>query len=107
DLVRDDLVSVEAGAIVPADLSLVDAYRCQVDEAALTGESVPVAKEAGEELQAGTVVVTGRATGLVVRTGPGSAMGRIVSLLRATRGGPTPLQRRLARLGRVLGAAAV
>ncbi len=107
DLVRGDLVNVDAGAIVPADLSIVDAFRCQVDEAALTGESLPVAKEAGEELQAGTVVVTGRASGSVIRTGPRSALGRIADLVATTRGGPTPLQRRLARLGRVLGVAAI
>jgi Ca2+-transporting ATPase len=106
-VVRGDLVNLEAGAIVPADLSLVDAFRCQVDEAALTGESLPVAKEAGEELQAGTVVVTGRASGMVVRTGARSALGGIASLVATTRGGPTPLQRRLARLGRVIGIAAV
>lgn len=107
DLVVGDVVNVEAGAIVPADLSLLDAFRCQADEAALTGESLPVAKEAGEELQAGTVVMTGRATGLVVRTGARSGLGLIASLVATTRGGPTPLQRRLARLGRVLGATAV
>jgi Ca2+-transporting ATPase len=107
DLVRGDVVNVEAGVIVPADLSLVDAFRCQVDEAALTGESLPVVKDAGEELQAGTVVVTGRASGVVIRTGSRSALGGIASLVATTRGGPTPLQRRLARLGRVIGLAAV
>ncbi len=107
DLVRGDLVRVEAGDIVPADVSLSDAFRCQVDEAALTGESLPVARQAGDEIQAGTVLVTGRATGTVIRTGQHSALGVIASLVAHAGGGPTPLQRRLARLSRVLGATAV
>ncbi|HET9516115.1 MAG TPA: cation-transporting P-type ATPase [Actinoplanes sp.] len=107
DVVRDDLVRLEAGDIVPADLTLDDAYRVQVDESALTGESVAVHRDAGDELFAGTVLVTGRAAGRVVRTGAASALGRITALVTATRPGPTPLQRRLAGLGRVLGATAV
>ncbi|MEU8075284.1 cation-translocating P-type ATPase [Catellatospora citrea] len=107
DLVCGDVVRVEAGDVVPADLTVLDAYRCQVDEAALTGESVPVARAQSEELQAGTVLVTGRAVGRVIRTGARSALGRIASLVATTRSGPTPLQRRLTRLSRVLGAAAV
>lgn len=107
DLVRGDLVRVETGDIVPADLSLTDAFRCLVDEAALTGESLPVTKDVGEELRAGTVLVTGRAAGEVIRTGPHSALGRIATLVASAGGGPTPLQRRLAGLSRVIGAAAV
>ncbi len=107
DLVRGDAVRLEAGDIVPADLELDEAFRCQIDEAALTGESVPVVREPGDEAQAGTVVVTGRATGVVVRTGPRSALGRIATLVAKSGGGPTPLQRRLARLSRFLGATAV
>ncbi len=107
DLVRGDLVRVEAGDVVPADLALSDAFRCQVDEAALTGESLPVAREVGDELRAGTVLVNGRAAGTAIRTGQHSALGAIASLVAHASGGPTPLQRRLARLSRVLGAAAV
>ncbi|WP_020524818.1 cation-translocating P-type ATPase [Catelliglobosispora koreensis] len=107
DVVRGDLIRVEAGDIVPADLLIEDAFRCQADEAALTGESVPVFRSAGEELFSGTVIVTGRATGVAVRTGATSALGRIAHLVASAKSGPTPLQRRLARLGRVLGAAVV
>ncbi|WP_244871047.1 cation-transporting P-type ATPase [Catellatospora sp. IY07-71] len=107
DLVCGDVVRVEAGDIVPADLLVTDAYRCRVDEAALTGESVPAAREPGDDLQAGTVLVTGRAVGVVTRTGARSALGRIATLVAATGSGPTPLQRRIAQLGRVLGATAV
>jgi Ca2+-transporting ATPase len=107
ELVRGDLVRMEAGDIVPADLTLRDAHRLQLDESALTGESVPVGRAAGEDAAAGTVVVTGRAEGTVARTGADSALGRIAAMVAAARPGPTPLQRRLAGLGRFLGIAAV
>ncbi|GAA0815788.1 cation-translocating P-type ATPase [Spirilliplanes yamanashiensis] len=106
-LVPGDLVRVEAGDVVPADLILSDAFRARFDEAALTGESVPVDHTAGDEARAGTVVVVGRASGVVVRTGAASALGRIAALVAGTRPGPTPLQRRLSALGRGLGVTAV
>jgi len=107
DVVHGDLVRLEAGDIVPADLSLTLAHRLQLDESALTGESLPVARAVGEEVQAGTVVVVGRGAGVATRTGAASGLGRIAALVAATRPGPTPLQRRLAALGRVLGLAAI
>jgi P-type Ca2+ transporter type 2C len=107
DVVRDDLVRLEAGDVVPADLCLTLAHRLQLDESALTGESLPVPRGAADEAYAGTVVLTGRATGVVTRTGAASALGRIAALVATTRPGPTPLQRRLAGLGRILGGAAV
>ncbi|RZT77771.1 Ca2+-transporting ATPase [Micromonospora violae] len=107
DLVRGDLVRVEAGDVVPADLSVIEASRLHLDESALTGESVTVARTAGEEALAGTVVTIGRATGTVVRTGAASALGRISALVAGTRPTSTPLQRRLSALGRVLGLVAV
>jgi Ca2+-transporting ATPase len=107
EVVRDDVVVLAAGDIVPADVRVVEAHRLQVDESALTGESVPVTRRPGDDLSAGTVVVTGRGSGTVTRVGPDSALGRIAALVAAARPGPTPLQRRLARLGRVLGAVAI
>jgi P-type Ca2+ transporter type 2C len=107
DVVRDDLVRLEAGDIVPADLRLAAAHRLQLDESALTGESLPVPRVAADEAYAGTVVLTGRATGVVARTGRASALGRIAALVATTRPGPTPLQRRLVGLGQVLGGVAV
>ncbi|SNY71131.1 cation-translocating P-type ATPase [Paractinoplanes atraurantiacus] len=107
DLVRDDLVRLEAGDIVPADLALVEAHRATFDESSLTGESAPVSRTAGEEAGSGTVLTTGRATGVVVRTGARSSLGRIAALVAHTGPGATPLQRRLAALGRALGLAAV
>ncbi|NJP34905.1 cation-transporting P-type ATPase [Micromonospora sp. HSS6-12] len=107
DVVVGDLVRIEAGDVVPADLLLTDTARLSVDESALTGESVPVRRSEGGEASAGTVVTTGRATGTVVRTGAASALGRITALVAAARPTATPLQRRLAALGRLLGLAAV
>ncbi|MEV0646412.1 cation-transporting P-type ATPase [Phytomonospora sp. NPDC050363] len=107
ELVTGDLVRLEAGDIVPADMLLAEAVRCRLDESALTGESLPVAKDADMEVFAGTVLVIGRAAGTVVRTGADSAMGKIAGLVAGAGQRATPLQRRIARLGRILGAAAV
>ncbi|MEU8612845.1 cation-transporting P-type ATPase, partial [Actinoplanes sp. NPDC048791] len=93
-LVRGDLVRLEAGDIVPADLDLVEVQRASFDESALTGESVTVHHRTGEEAGAGTVLTTGRAAGLVVRTGAASSLGRISALVARTKPGLTPLQRR-------------
>ncbi|HEX5203839.1 cation-translocating P-type ATPase [Paractinoplanes rhizophilus] len=106
-LVRDDLVRLEAGDVVPADLELTVAQRAAFDESALTGESVPVHRAAGEPAGSGTVLTAGRAAGIVTRTGAASSLGRIAELVTHTKPGPTPLQRRIAALGRALGLAAV
>lgn len=106
DVVPGDLALLEAGDVVPADLRLTTASRLQADEAALTGESVPVEKELRDdlplEMSAGTVVTRGRGSGIVTRTGADSALGQIAALLSAQRPRPTPLQRRLGSLSRTL-----
>lgn len=115
ELVPGDLVLLEAGNVVPADLRIVEAVRLRVDEAILTGESHPVDKTAGGAegpaaapgdrlcmAYDGTVVTYGRALGVVAATGMGTELGRIAELLRGTEEGRTPLQRRLARLARWL-----
>ncbi len=107
ELVRGDHVLLEAGDVVPADLELVEARQATFDESALTGESVPVHHDAGDTAGAGTILAAGRAAGTVTATGTSSALGRIAELVAGTRPGPTPLQRRIAALGRILGAAAV
>ncbi len=107
DLVPDDVVRLDAGDVVPADVLLHEAVRVTVDEAAMTGESVPVPRAAGDELSAGTVLATGRATGVVVRTGSASALGRIAAMVAAEPYRQTPLQRRLAGLGAMLAIVAV
>ena len=112
ELVPGDVVLLGEGDIVPADCELLEASSLLVDESALTGESVAVGKVATRDeaesatLSSGTVVVKGRAVASVTTTGTSSALGRIAALMDS-RVEPTPLQRRLAGLGRVLAVVAV
>ena len=114
-LVPGDLVLLEAGTLVPADLRLVEAAQLKIEEAALTGESVPADKQVagiadpGASLgdrrnmaYKGTMIAYGRGRGLVVATGMRTELGRIATLLAAEGEGRTPLQRRLTALGRWL-----
>ncbi|WP_137991145.1 cation-translocating P-type ATPase [Streptomyces vilmorinianum] len=100
-VVPGDVVLLGEGDIVAADAVLAEASALLLDESMLTGESVPVDKDTGASLSAGTVVVRGRGVATVTATGASSALGRIAALLDDRRE-PTPLQRRLASLGRVL-----
>jgi Ca2+-transporting ATPase len=115
ELVPGDLVELEAGDSVPADARLVESWSLAVQEASLTGESVPVEKDARAVLAAdaplgdranivfsGTVVAAGRGRAVVVATGMRTELGAIVGLVQRWEPEPTPLQRRLAELGRVL-----
>ncbi|MFC4785567.1 cation-translocating P-type ATPase [Nocardioides sp. MAHUQ-72] len=102
DVVPGDLVRLDAGGIVPADLRLVEAVTLTVDESAMTGESQPVERAAGDEVLAGTVATRGRGLGEVLRTGADSGLGRIAGLITTARVRETPLQRRLRRLSRDL-----
>lgn len=120
EVVPGDIVFLEAGNYVPADLRLLDAVNLRVEEAALTGESVPVEKNASrlehEDIPLGdrsntafmgTLVSYGRGRGIVVNTGMGTQIGLIASMLQAVQEEPTPLQRRLDQLGKWLGWAAL
>lgn len=102
-VVPGDSLLLGEGDIVAADADLAEASALLMDESMLTGESEPVAKATGDTVSAGTVVVRGRGVATATATGSASALGRIAVLLD---GGhePTPLQRRLASLGRVLAA---
>lgn len=110
-LVPGDIVEVEGGDIVPADMRLIEASRLKVDESALTGESVPVDKRI-EEMDAdaslsersnmlfkGTAVAAGSGLAVVTATGMNTELGRIASLSEAAEGEETPLEKRLNRLG--------
>ncbi len=119
-LVPGDLVLLEAGNYVPADIRLLEAVNLRIDEAALTGESVPVKKNAIIRLQAdiplgdrknttfmGTMVNYGRGNGVVVSTGMHTQIGLIATMLQMVEHEPTPLQRRLDAVGKTLGWAAL
>ncbi len=108
-------LELEGGDYVPADARLVEAHALRAQEAALTGESVPLEKEVDAELTAdtplgdrrtmvyaGTVVAAGRGEAVVVATGMDTELGHIAGLLERAPAEVTPLQRRLAELGRVL-----
>lgn len=116
ELVPGDVVRVVSGDRVPADLRLIDVGDLRIDEAALTGESVPVHKTAAAvdhaaepadrrcAAFAGTVVVFGQGDGVVTATGIGTELGRINELLVGIRRTTTPLLRQIGRFGRWLAA---
>jgi Ca2+-transporting ATPase len=115
EVVPGDLIELDPGDQVPADARLVTAFGLHTEESALTGESQTVPKDAGLVLDPGTalseranmvyrgtVVASGRATAVVAATGMSTELGQIAGLLERTGHGPTPLQRQMAGLGRVL-----
>ena len=119
-LVPGDLILLEAGNFVPADIRLIDAINLRIDEAALTGESVAVEKNANTSLESdipigdrkntafmGTLVNYGRGKGVVVATGMYTQIGLIAEMLESVEQEQTPLQRRLDELGKTLGWAAL
>lgn len=114
-LVPGDIVSLEAGDIVPADLRLIESASLKVEESALTGESVPVEKQAemvadgelpiGDRLNMAYMnsnVTYGRAMGIVVATGMQTEVGRIAGMIEAADETTTPLQANLTQLGKSL-----
>ena len=120
DVTVGDVVLLEAGNVVPADLRLVEANNLRVQEAALTGESEPVEKEthalSGDNLPLGdrrnmaymgTVVTYGRGAGAVAAVGMQAELGKIASMLQSVQGEETPLQQRLDKLGKTLALAGV
>nr|WP_276508560.1 cation-transporting P-type ATPase [Modestobacter muralis] len=113
ELVRGDLLQVSAGDVVGADARLLTSVRLQVDEALLTGESQPSARDATVTspgpapmadrtgmVHAGSTVLAGSGTAVVVATGTHTAIGQVALLVTGHRSPLTPLQRRLAVLGR-------
>lgn len=117
DLVKGDIVILEAGKIVPADLRLIESVDLKIDESTLTGESIPINKNSSEiyedlNLPLGdrkniafmsTLVIYGRGIGIVVETGMNTEIGKIASLLDDNINEMTPLQKKLNNLGKNLG----
>lgn len=115
ELVVGDVVILETGSQVPADLRLVQAWNLKIEESALTGESVPVEKtsekpevektavgERKNEAFMSTLVTAGRGEGIVTATGMQSEIGKVASMIRAVPREYTPLQKKLAELGKLL-----
>lgn len=120
DLVEGDLVILEAGRQVPADLRLTMTTNLKIEESALTGESVPVDKDCnitcedsvalGDKINMAfmsTNVAFGRGEGFVVATGMQTEIGKIATMLEFSKEEMTPLQRRLADLSKLLGGVAI
>ncbi len=115
DLVGGDVIVLEAGDAVPADARLLEAASMKVEEAALTGESVPVTKTSetlsGENISlgdrknmvfSGSTVVYGRGRAVVTQTGMDTEMGKIADALTQAKDGKTPLQLKLSELSSIL-----
>lgn len=119
-LVPGDIVFLEAGNIVPADLRLIESATLRIEEASLTGESVPAEKhtEIIKETHipvgdiknmafSSTIVTYGRGLGVVVETGMSTEIGKIASMLEKQEEVKTPLQKRMAKFGQRLAIAAL
>ncbi len=115
-LVPGDIVILETGDIVPADLRLIESSNLKIEEASLTGESVAVEKTAEasytNEVQlaerenmaySSTILTYGRGKGIVVETGHNTEIGKIASMIQSYEEEQTPLQKKLAKLGKDLG----
>ncbi|HWN42305.1 MAG TPA: cation-translocating P-type ATPase [Thermoanaerobaculia bacterium] len=114
ELVAGDLLFLGPGDRVPADSRVVEAVNLQLEEAALTGESLPVSKVAAalegdlgigdrrNMVFAGTAVTYGRGRAVAVETGMDTELGQVAQMVASVESGPTPLQRNLDRVGRVL-----
>ena len=120
DLVPGDMIRLEAGDFVPADARLLRSVSLKSEESALTGESVPSEKDAQAAVDAkaalgdrtnmvfsGCSITYGTATAVVTATGMNTEMGKIANLLDNEEAGQTPLQKKLAQLGKMLGVIAL
>jgi Ca2+-transporting ATPase len=114
-LVPGDIILLEVGEKVPADARLIDTAALECEEAALTGESLPVDKKSGELRQgvavadrsnmvfSGTVVTRGHGTAIVTSTGMNTQIGKIAGMIQKSESPKTPLQIKLAHFGKTLG----
>lgn len=119
-LVPGDILILEAGDMIPADSRIIESNGLKIDESVLTGESVPVEKDAeacvdenaplGDRLNmlfSGCLIANGRAKAVVVETGMNTEVGKIAGLLNKTKKSKTPLQERLAHIGKIMTAVAL
>lgn len=115
EVVPGDIVLIDAGDYIPADIRIIESHSLKVDESALTGEALPVEKNnkiiadesvpLGDRINSGymsTVVTYGRGKGIVVATGMETEMGKIANMLSETETSRTPLQKNLGQLGKTL-----
>lgn len=121
EVVVGDIVIIDAGRYIPADLRLIESANLKIEESAFTGESVPAEKNSdiiNEENDVpigdqhnmafmSTLATYGRGTGIVIATGMDTQIGKIAKMLDAEGENTTPLQKKLAQLGKTLGFAAV
>lgn len=106
DVVPGDILVLESGDMIPADALVIEMIGLRVEEAALTGESVPVNKEKDEMIFAGTQIVHGKCSALVVSTGMKTKLGEIAGLVQQEEE-TTPLQEKITKLARSLAAIAL
>ena len=120
ELVPGDIVLLETGDLVPADIRLLESNGLKVEESSLTGESVPAEKEAAAVYESDTpigdrknmlfssgCIVSGRGAGVVTETAMSTQVGRIAHMISMEESPQTPLQRKLARTGKILGLGAI
>ena len=120
ELVPGDIIILEAGNLVPADARLISSFNLKVEEASLTGETVPVLKDANAIISqdkvisdminlvfSSTIVTNGHAEAIVVNTGMDTKVGKIAGLIIEDKAPSTPLQLKLADVGKKLGIAAL
>ncbi|MDR1137801.1 MAG: HAD-IC family P-type ATPase, partial [Synergistaceae bacterium] len=116
NIVPGDVIIIEAGDVIPADCRLLESSSLKSNESALTGESMPVDKNAYEDIPesallaertnmiySGNSVTYGRGIAIAVATGMGTEMGKIASMIASSKESDTPLQENLAQLGKYLG----
>ena len=118
EIVPGDIVILEAGNYVPADCRLISSFNLKIEESALTGETEPAGKNSGEILSLNipigdmknmafstTVVVNGHAEAIVVETGMNTTIGKIAHMIIDNEAPQTPIQKKLAQVGKTLGIA--
>lgn len=121
DIVPGDIIIIDAGRYIPCDLRLIETANLKIEESALTGESVPVDKDANLILEhkniplgdqknmafMSTLVSHGRGIGVAIATGMNTEIGKVASLLKESKKELTPLQKKLDHLGKLLGVVAL